>query len=353
MLPPLVRYPTRPGETLQAWDAADELMLAHFAETEPKPAKVLVLNDSFGALTRGLGPTHVYTDSYCVAQAIHLNTQTSAVCTLEELTGPYDAAYVRIPKNLAFFEEELVRLSQCLEPGAPVVCGAMVKHLAKGAFDLLARYTGATHTSLAKKKARLVFAKQEKLPGVSPYPTRVMLDGFTHPFVHPAHLFSREKLDLGTRFLLEHLPVGPYRHVADLGCANGVVGIAAQHHYPQAQLLFTDDSRMAVQSAQANYATYFPNRTAQFLWTNALEGVAAESLDLVLCNPPFHQGTTVGDHIAHAMFQSARQALAKHGRVRVVGNSHLFYPALLKRYFGEVQMVAKNEKFTIVDALRA
>ena len=50
----LLRRPLTPGQPLYAWDAADEYLLEMFAETPPQGEKVLVLNDSFGALAIGL-----------------------------------------------------------------------------------------------------------------------------------------------------------------------------------------------------------------------------------------------------------------------------------------------------------
>ena len=73
--------------------------------------------------------------------------------------------------------------------------------------------------------------------------------------VNHANVFSREKLDIGTRFLLDHLPAveGP-AHVVDLGCGNGVVGLAIAATAPEAHVTFVDESFMAVASAAATCA---------------------------------------------------------------------------------------------------
>jgi len=47
----LERYPKRPKETLQAWDAADTLLLRHVADRVEVPGVVLIVNDAWGALT--------------------------------------------------------------------------------------------------------------------------------------------------------------------------------------------------------------------------------------------------------------------------------------------------------------
>lgn len=314
------------------------------------------MNDSFGALSCGLEGAEVttYTDSFVSARAMELNSdgKLSPLNRLEDLRGPYDRAFFRIPKTLSFFEDELSHLTRHLKPGAEVACGSMLKHLPRSAFPLLERIIGPTRTSLARKKARLIFAEFVREPQASPYPRSVTLDGFEIPFLHHSNLFSREKLDIGTRFLLEHLPGGEGGVILDIGCGNGVVGIAAQKLNPEASLIFTDESAMAVASARANFSMHCPGRAAEFHWLHSYEHRTPASVDLVLCNPPFHQGHAIGDEIAWQMFVDSRRALRPGGRLRIVGNTHLQYRGALMKIFGNAEPVAKNAKFSIFDAVK-
>jgi 16S rRNA G1207 methylase RsmC len=72
----------------------------------------------------------------------------------------------------------------------------------------------------------------------------------------------------------------------------------------------------------------------------------------VLCNPPFHQGNTVGDHLAWQMFKDAHRALKPGGRLRIVGNSHLKYHHTLKHIFRNGEVLATNSKFMIAEATK-
>jgi 23S rRNA (guanine1835-N2)-methyltransferase len=355
--PQLKRYPHRTQDRLQAWDAADELLVDHFQALRMAASdRLLILNDHFGALAANLPELNFdwYSDSYVSTRAAELNSSRDfpKLNQLEQGSGPYAGALGRIPKNLSFFEDELAHLSQRLKPGAEVVFTSMLKHLPKTSFELLEKYIGPTRTSLARKKARLIFARFEKAPSSSPYPLRVKLEGFSLPFRHDSNLFSREKLDIGTRFFLEHVPEGHFQRILDLGCGNGVLGIRAKQLNPHSHIVFSDDSRMATLSAEANFKTYFPSEVCEVHWTHCFEQQKAQSLDLVLCNPPFHQGTTVGDHIAWQMFTDSRHALRTGGRLRIVGNSHLQYPGALKKIFGNCTVLAKNSKFTICEAMK-
>lgn len=81
-------------------------------------------------------------------------------------------------------------------------------------------------------------------------------------------------------------------------------------------------------------------------------GLASESADLILCNPPFHQQQTVGDFIAWRMFRQAGEVLRRGGALRIVGNRHLNYHVKHKRLFGNLRQVAANPKFVVLEAIR-
>ena len=177
------------------------------------------------------------------------------------------------------------------------------------------------------------------------------IEGFKTPFTNHSNVFSREKLDQGTRLLLENIPKGAFHTILDLGCGNGVVGIAAKRKNPKSKIIFSDDSRMAIESAKTNYEKYHKDE-AEYKWTNYYEGQPSHSIDLVICNPPFHQSNTLGDFIAKQMFKDAQGALVTEGKIRVIGNYNLKYESTLKQLFGKSELVAKNSKFVIVDAVK-
>ncbi len=214
------------------FDAADQYLLDHLAgQGVSHDTRVLVLNDSFGALAASL-EGHVQLtssgDSFLAALGLEKNLARNGkafdavrhVPASEALVGPFDRVLIRVPKTLALLEEQLIRLQGQLAPGAQVIAGAMIKHLPRAAGDLLERYVGTVQASLAVKKARLLVATAEPratLP--SPYPTRYRLDRPAIELLNHANVFCRDGLDIGTRAFLPHLPenLGTAR-VADLDC---------------------------------------------------------------------------------------------------------------------------------------
>ncbi len=362
----LIRQPEMANEPLQAFDAADEYLLAHLHEQGLGPdSRVLLLNDGFGALACSLAAHCRVTssgDSHLGHLALQKNLarnglaaeRVNFVPASATAEGPFDWVLVRVPKTLALLEEQLIRLHGQLVPGARVIAGAMIKHLPRAAGDLLEQYIGPVQASLAVKKARLLTATPEARPApVSPYPTRYQLDQPAIELLNHANVFCREGLDIGTRAFLPHLPKSlvPQR-VADLGCGNGVLAIAFALANPQAELTLVDESYMAVQSAEANWRAALGERPATFRAADGLADQPKDSLDLVLCNPPFHQQQVVGDFLAWRMFQQARAALVTGGELWIVGNRHLGYHAKLARLFRGVQQVAANPKFVVLKATK-
>lgn len=362
----LLRYPEQHNSPLQAFDAADEYLLKQLSNaTLNSNARALILNDSFGALTASLAThmtVHSSGDSFLAHQALRNNLQRnqlaeSAVTILQSdqaLQGPYDYVLIRIPKTLALLEEQLIRLQSQISEQTVIIAAGMIKHLPRSAGDLLERYIGSVQASLAEKKARLLFVTPtNKAQAESPYPSLYPLTEPPLILRNHAGIFCREALDIGTRFFLQHLPSNlGNAQVADLGCGNGVLGIICALSNPQAQLCMVDESYMAVQSARENWQQALAERPVTIYSGDGLAAEQAESLDLVLCNPPFHQQQVVGDFLARRMFQQSHRALKQGGQLWIVGNRHLGYHVTLKRLFKDVEQIAANAKFVILKATK-
>ncbi|UOK39457.1 methyltransferase [Pseudomonas palleroniana] len=360
----LIRQPEQHNDPLQAFDAADEYLLDYLAQQQPAAAtRVLVLNDSFGALAASLqGQVEVTSsgDSFLAALGLEKNLVRNGktfdavpfIPASQVPTGPFDRVLIRVPKTLALLEEQLIRLQGQLAPGAEVIAGAMVKHLPRAAGELLERYIGPMHASLAVKKARLLIATVDQRPtALSPYPTLYALDAPAIELLNHANVFCREGLDIGTRAFLPHLPKNlGNAHVADLGCGNGVLAIASALQNPVAHYTLVDESFMAVQSAAENWRAALGERDVVIRAGDGLAGQEAQSLDVVLCNPPFHQQQVVGDFLAWRMFQQARETLVVGGALYIVGNRHLGYHTKLARLFRGVEQIATTPKFVIIKA---
>lgn len=393
----LTRYPEDPRDRLRAWDAADEYLLRHLeSEQVELSGTVVVVGDRWGALTTALAGHHPVqiTDSYLTQRATLANLRrnaepdaepdpepdpepdaepdaepgpgagTDAVRLLSARDTPperIDVLLVRVPKSLALLEDQLHRLAPAVHPGTVVVGTGMVKEIHTSTIKLFERILGPTRTSLADRKARLIHCSPDArlARNGSPWPLSYTLPGGVgavsgRTVTNHAGIFCAERLDIGTRFFLAHLPQRRgLERVVDLGCGNGVVGTAAALDNPQAELVFVDESYQAVASAEATFRTNAgPGAKAEFLVGDGLSGIPADSVDLVLNNPPFHTHQTTGDATAWRMFTGSREALRAGGELWVIGNRHLGYHLKLRRLFGECEIVAADPKFVILRAVK-
>jgi 23S rRNA (guanine1835-N2)-methyltransferase len=366
----LARFPEDPRDRLRAWDAADTYLLRHLAESgTPLTGSVVVVGDRWGALATALSahrPTQI-TDSFLAHEATRANlaragVEEDSVRLLTTQDAPperVDVLLVRVPKSLALLEDQLHRLAPGVHEGTVVVGTGMVKEIHTSTLRLFERIIGPTRTSLAEKKARLIFCTP--YPGIArdanPWPYSYQLPDGIGPVsgrtvVNHAGVFCADRLDIGTRFLLQHLPRSRgTERVVDLGCGNGVVGTAMALANPEAEVLFVDESYQAVASAEATYRAN-AGGAAEFRVGDGLAGVAAGSVDLVVNNPPFHSHQATTDTTAWRMFSEARRALRPGGELWVIGNRHLGYHLKLRRLFGNSELVASDAKFVVLRAVK-
>ncbi|MFE2944861.1 methyltransferase [Streptomyces sp. NPDC059255] len=375
----LTRFPEHPRETLRAWDAADEYLLSHLGEAGAAglSGTVVIVGDRWGALTtalagheeRAAGDLVQISDSYLTQQATRANLRRAGLgpdagrllSTLDTPPERIDVLLVRVPKSLAMLEDQLHRLAPSVHPGTVVIGTGRVTEIHTSTLKLFDQILGPTKTSLAVKKARLIFCTPTagRTRTTSPWPHSYALpEGLGsvsgRTVVNHAGIFCAERLDIGTRFLLRHLPRrhGPER-VIDLGCGNGVIGTAVALGNPDATVTFVDESYAAVASAEATFRKNADDTAAaEFVLGDSLTGVPGESADLVLTNPPFHTHQSTTDATAWRMFTGARAVLRTGGELWVIGNRHLGYHTKLRRLFGNCETVTSDPKFVILRAVK-
>ncbi|GAA2765141.1 methyltransferase [Streptomyces paradoxus] len=368
--PALTRFPEDPRDRLRAWDASDEYLLRHLAaERVPLDGTVVVVGDRWGALVTALAahrPVQI-TDSFLAREATRANlaragADPDAVRLLTTQDPPperVDVLLVRVPKSLALLEDQLLRLAPAVHAGTVVVGAGMVKEIHTSTLGLFERILGPTRTSLAEKKARLIFCTPDPAleRPANPWPYVYTLPDGIGPaaggtVVNHAGVFCADRLDIGTRFFLGHLPPAGGGRVVDLGCGNGVVGTSVALADPDAEVLFVDESFQAVASAEATHKANGAPGHAEFRVGDGLAGVPSGSVDLVLSNPPFHSHQATTDATAWRMFTGARRTLRPGGELWVVGNRHLGYHVKLRKLFGNSRLVASDPKFVVLRAVK-
>ncbi|KGJ88936.1 methyltransferase [Colwellia psychrerythraea] len=378
----LSRFPVaQVNRSLQAWDSADEYLVNHVNEEGLIKAntKLAIFNDAFGALTTNFchsandDPDVIcINDSFISSQGIRYNIEQNALddsnitllSSLDNLPNDIDVILYKIPKSKSLLIEQLIQIKKSVPANCIFIAADRAKEIHSSTLKVFEKHLGTTKTSLAVKKARLVFCQfDNKQVHQSPFPTiwsiahKSTNDAPSRELIisNHANVYAREKLDIGARYFIDNLPkVAANSTVIDLGCGNGVLGLTVLANQNNAHVHFIDESVMALASAKQNVMTNLPELIEQceFTLNDCLTDIEGGSVDLILCNPPFHQNTATTDHIAWQMFKDSHRVLKKGGELRIIGNRQLAYHIKLQRLFGNETLIASNDKFVTQSAIK-
>ncbi|MFZ7188334.1 16S rRNA (guanine(1207)-N(2))-methyltransferase RsmC [Avibacterium avium] len=160
-------------------------------------------------------------------------------------------------------------------------------------------------------------------------------------------VFSAAELDVGTALLLSTLDRPIKGRVLDMGCGAGVIGIYIKQHNPSVNLVMTDIHALAIASAERTLAEN--QLEADVLASNVFSQIEGK-FDLIISNPPFHDGVDTAFRAVSELIQQAKWHLNEGGELRIVANAFLPYADLLDQHFGSHQVLAKTNKFKVYSA---
>lgn len=316
-------------------DPIDQLLW----DEAPRAAEAIALIDAPALVDHALtltGDVRVWCDDWRDAQQVpsHLRAEP------HHLSG-VDLVLARLPKSLNALDEHASAIQGEGAGEATYLGGARIKHLNRSMNTTLGKHFAQVSASLGRSKSRVLRASGPRHTPTSWPRTR---HDATLDLTIAAHgaTFGGTKLDAGTALLLEHLRLEG-QHVLDFGCGNGVIStvLARQGHRVSAR----DVSWSAVASTRATAAANDVSVDAS--WGDGLTGVADQSVDAIVTNPPFHKGFAKESEDTVAMFADARRVLRPGGELWCVFNSHLPWRRELDARLGRTAVVAQNPHFTV------
>jgi len=109
--------------------------------------------------------------------------------------------------------------------------------------------------------------------------------------VGPGVLIPRPETELIVVALLDlarqHTDSGPLR-IADVGTGSGILAVTLAKHLPAAQVIATDTSKIAVETAVDNSRQHRVGDRIQWIECDLLTGIEAEpTFDFIVSNPPY------------------------------------------------------------------
>lgn len=361
----LRRRPDVEAASLVAVDASDRLLLDLADRTE----RIAVVGDAYGALTVGLASdgvaVRVVQDSITSERALAANADAvraagielapfSLVDSVEEAVDGAREVLLRLPRSL----DALASISAgtaLTAPQARLVGAGRTKHMSHGMNEVLASRWARVDVSLARQKSRALLASEARPEQAeAPSAERRFLDELGLEVAALPGAFAGARLDLGTRALLSAIDLAalPGGVAVDLGCGTGVLAASLARARPDLEVVATDSSRVAVESARATAEANGLADRIRLLRDDNASTLAAGSVDVVLCNPPFHSDGAVTDLVARRMIRAAGRLLRPGGELWTVFNSHLPHPAELRRAVGATTVIARDRRFTVTRSLR-
>lgn len=192
--------------------------------------------------------------------------------------------------------------------------------------------------------------KHQPLSGAEPFDSKCsfIVDGIPgSPYAAEtrAGVFSRDGLDSGTKLLIDHLNINPTNRILDWGCGWGALGLVAAHLAPKGDIILVDASVRAVACARQNLVLNGVNN-ARARVDDACSYSADEVFDLILSNPPFHEGNAA----THPLIDGAFRQLQKGGRLMLVVMRPGPYLKHMSKVFGTSEIVVQQGSYSVISA---
>ncbi|MDO9417627.1 class I SAM-dependent methyltransferase [Pararhizobium sp.] len=174
----------------------------------------------------------------------------------------------------------------------------------------------------------------------------VRIDG---TFTAAPGMFSHDRIDAGSELLVSRLPDDFKGHAADFGAGWGYLSVALAQASPglKGVDLFEADFN-ALEAARENLKANCPSVPVRFYWHDLVAEDTRDKYDLIVMNPPFHEGHAADPALGKSMIQAAAKALKMGGRLMLVANRGLNYEPTLAASFKEYGETCRNARFKVL-----
>jgi 16S rRNA (guanine1207-N2)-methyltransferase len=164
-------------------------------------------------------------------------------------------------------------------------------------------------------------------------------------------MFSYEKIDAGSRFLVESLPGDLRGQVADFCAGWGYLSAEIAGRFPAvAGIDLYEADFESLEAARANVGA--DKTELGFFWMDLMSEPVERRYDAIVMNPPFHRNRAAEPEIGAAIIRTAAKALKPGGRLLMVANRQLPYESTLASAFSNHAELARDGTFKVLTAIR-
>ena len=171
-------------------------------------------------------------------------------------------------------------------------------------------------------------------------------------------VFGWQKIDLASLLLidcgldyLEQQNLKP-KSLLDLGAGSGLLAMAFGEQLKPQLLCATDNNAAAMQACQKNLQQLQPHCDSVNILAgdcgDTIQTELGEKFDLIVCNPPFHQGFSVSGDLSAKFMQRIKSSLKKDGLCLLVANQFVAYERLAAENKLGCQELKREQGFKIL-----
>jgi len=185
----------------------------------------------------------------------------------------------------------------------------------------------------------------EKLRTANP---ALLVDGRFHT---APGMFSFDRVDLGSKLLVDNLPKDLRGTIADFCAGWGYVAAEVSARSPGISgldLYEADFDSLEAAKGNVGKGAVAP----RFFWIDLLGETVEQRYDAIVMNPPFHRSRATEPEIGAGMIRAAGKALKPGGRLFMVANRQLPYEPVLAAAFSSHAEIARDGMFKVFSARR-
>ena len=179
---------------------------------------------------------------------------------------------------------------------------------------------------------------------------RSIEEGDSNNLLSKAGIFGWNKVDEGSRFLIDTVPIylsrfnQPPETLLDLGCGYGYLSVCASR-FNFKRIIATDNNAGALIATERNLASI--KIEYEVIGDDAGESIK-ENFDSIWSNPPFHSGFSLSTTVLNKFLKSSKNLLNPNGKCLFVVNKFIPIEKLASNYFRTIEILNKNNSFKVV-----
>lgn len=158
-------------------------------------------------------------------------------------------------------------------------------------------------------------------------------------------LFSKDRVDSGTKLLIENMVIRNTDTVLDLGCGYGVLGLTAAKIASLGKVYLVDNDQRAINFAKINSLLNKIENT-EIIISDGFQNVPSVLFDVILSNPPSHISNLLLNEFIQGSFEYLKP---DGGKLFLVVEKRItnLIKRLLNKYFNRSLILTTSQNYTV------